>query len=420
MSKESTEARRLDLSHWAAWPDRLWQGGALLVLVGIVAGFFSPEAGRAFASAYLTAFMFFTSLVLGSLFLVILHHLFDSQWLVPLRRFLEHIACQVPVLAILFVPVAGLALFGDIYSWTHVHDHSWHIKRFLYNRFTFILVSAALLGLWWWLGNALRGQSLLQDRDGAASRTRRMRFHSALGIFLFALSLTLASIFWMKSLEHQWFSTMYGVYYFAGSVWVTLATAWLVTLALTRTGHLSGVVRESTFKDLGTLFFAFTVFYAYIHFSQYFLIWNADIPEETYWYAKRDQGVWHNVGLLLIFGKFFVFFLALLRIDAKKSLTVMIPLCLWAWVMHYADMAFNVMPAVTLPESGGWQFLALVLCLGSMAFMGGLMARGFLRDLRSHPPYPLRDPRIAETLGVYVRPLSETSAASEGKEAGAQ
>ena len=390
-----------------------------MVALGLAACLFSEGARQAFASTYLTSFMFFASLVLGSLFLVILHHLFDACWMVPLRRFLEHISCQIPALAILFVPVALLACFGGIYSWSHTQDHSWHLKWFLYNPISYLAVSALLLLLWRWLAGSLRRESLLQDRDGAARCTHRMRRYAAGGIFLFALSLTGAAFFFMKSLEHQWFSTMYGVYYFAGSVWTTLATAYLIALALERAGHLKGVIRPSTYKDLGTLFFAFTVFYAYIAFSQYFLIWNADIPEETYWFVKRDQGAWHNVGLLIIFGHFFLPFLALLRIDAKSCLPVMIPLCLWAWAMHYADMAFNVMPAVGLPSGAGLQLLALLFALGSICFMGGLLARFFLRDLAAHSPYPRRDPRMAEALGVYVEPLSEAARRREEEKGGA-
>jgi hypothetical protein len=93
---------------------------------------------------------------------------------------------------------------------------------------------------------------------------------------------------WMKALEHQWFSTMYGVYYFAGSVWLTLATLYVIALVLKKNGPLSGVVHTRQFHDIGVLWLAFTVFYAYIHFSQYFIIWNANLPEETFWYNLRE------------------------------------------------------------------------------------------------------------------------------------
>ena len=122
-----------------------------------------------------------------------------------------------------------------------------------------------------------------------------MRFHSAYGIFLFAVTLTLGVIFWVKALEHQWYSTMYGVYFFAESVWTAVATVWVITSVLTRTGHLRGIANRNTMHCLGLLWFAFTVFYTYVHFSQYFLQWNANLPEETSFYVRREQGSWWGI-----------------------------------------------------------------------------------------------------------------------------
>ena len=116
-----------------------------------------------------------------------------------------------------------------------------------------------------------------------------MRRLACFGIVTFAFSLTMGVIMWMKSIQHQWYSTMYGVYYFAGSVWMTLATVYVLTMIFKRQGYLKGVVFEKQFYFIGTLFFAFTVFYAYIHFSQFFIIWNANIPEETFWYYIRTN-----------------------------------------------------------------------------------------------------------------------------------
>lgn len=415
---ESKNEDRLDLSKWAKWPGRLTIIGGSIVLLGFLLGFWSPPAWRlhqTLAASYITAYMFFLSLVLGSLFLVILHHLLDTYWLVPLRRFLEHIACLVPVLAGLFLPILLVVLSGNgsIYPWavweSPAHDHALEVKRIMYHPISFFLISCVLFVAWWWLGSSLRNQSLEQDKSGAASCTVLMRRYAAGGIFIFAVTLTLAAFYWMKSLEYQWFSTMYGVYYFAGSVWMTLATTYIIALVLRRTGHLAPIIQKSTFKDIGTLFFAFTVFYAYIHFSQYFLIWNAAIPEETFWYEKRDRGVWHSVGLLLIFGHFFIPFLFLLRRDVKLCLPVMIPMCMWAWLMHYACMSFNVKPVYNDTGDGALFASSLLWGLGSMALMAGLLAKYFIKTLSQHPPFPQRDPRIAETLGMYVRPLSASS-----------
>ncbi len=246
---------------------------------------------------------------------------------------------------------------------------------------------------------ALSAASLAQDRDGAARHTYRMRRLSAGGIFLFALTLTLAAILWMKGLMYEWFSTMYGVYYFAGSVWMTLGTVYFITMLLHRNGTLTSVLHEHQFYFLGSLMFAFTVFYAYIHFSQYFIIWNANLPEETFWYVLREKGTWWYVGLALIFGHFFLPFLAMLRIDLKLTFAWMTPLCAWTWVMHYVDMAFNVHPVL---HPNGYPFQWAWLDLACAALMGGLLLKAFLKDFAAHPPYPLRDPRLSEAMGYVV------------------
>jgi hypothetical protein len=395
-----TPAAKLDLGRFNRVPAVLAVAGGLLCLAGAV---WWPKQ---FGYSYLTAFMFFLSLSLGALFLVIMHHLFDSQWMVPLRRVWEHLAWLFPVLGVLFVPIALNALLASpehyIYRWMALDphaDHALHVKHVLFNKPVWLAVSAGLFVLWSLLAWQLRRHSLRQDETGAAAETFAMRRWSAAGIFLFAISLTLGAIFWMKSLQHQWFSTMYGVYYFAGSVWVTLATTYLLALKLKQAGPLQAVVQTKTFHDTGVLFFAFTVFYAYIAFSQYFLIWNAAIPEETFWYVQREQGTWWDLGLIILFGHFFLPFLALLRIDAKLSLQVMVPMCVWAWLMHYADMTFNIKPVLN-PDGLRVHWLDVA----AFAFMAGVLGMVFLRYFQAHPPYPQRDPRIAETMGVYVPP----------------
>jgi len=147
------------------------------------------------------------------------------------------------------------------------------------------------------------------------------------------------------------------------------------------------------FYHLGTMLLAFTVFYAYIHFSQYFLIWNAAIPEETFWYVLREQGSWAIVCWIIIIGHFFMPFLTLLRIDGKLTNKVMVPIFVWVILMHYVDMYFNVMPE--LHKEGPDLALA---DLGAVLFIGGTLAAIFIRNLFAHPIVPLKDPRMGEAI----------------------
>jgi hypothetical protein len=281
-------------------------------------------------------------------------------------------------------------------------DHSLQAKQPLFTIPMFYVVAILCFASWWLFTTKLRSWSLRQDETGAAICTFKMRKWAAGGIFVFAITLTLAVIMWVKALEHEWFSTMYGVYYFGESVWTTLATIYMIAYLLQRVGLLREVVHEETFYFIGSLQLAFTVFYAYIHFSQYFIIWNANIPEETFWYVLREKGSWWYVGMVIIFGHFFLPFLLLLRIDWKLKLPVMGFIFGWAWLMHYFDMSFNIMPAVQHPDG----FVPHWLDFACLAFIGGVLTKVFLRFLAAHPAYPQKDPRFAETMKVYVPPVS--------------
>jgi hypothetical protein len=401
-----------DLSKWRKLPGRLVMAGGVLAVIGAALNL------KEFGYSWLLAFMFYLSLCLGALFLVLMHHLFDAGWSVASRRFCEHIATLLfPWMALLFVPIALLA--PRLYEWMgpelQAHpDHALRAKQPLFTIPMFYLVAAVCFGVWWLLSSRLRYWSLKQDEDGAARCTFKMRAHACWGIWAFAFTLTFAAIMWMKALQHEWFSTMYGVYYFAGSVWLALATVYIITMVLQRQRILTDVLHEQHFYFLGSLLFAFTVFYAYIHFAQYFVIWNANMPEETFWYVVREKGTWFYVGLVIIFGHFFVPFLSLLRIDVKHSFAIMVPICIWAWLMHFVDLSFNILP---VPHPEGFPLRWVWLPLGCMAFMGGLLAQVFLKKFAAAPPFPRKDPRLVEAMGLshmIPAPMSSAPVQSEG------
>lgn len=378
---------------WQKLLGTLIVGGAAAALAGL---FLDP---RQFVFSYLLAFMFFLSVCLGALFIVILHHLFDAHWSVSIRRFLEHISFLLPVLAVLFIPLALLA--PRLYVWmepglvaAEVADKS----RYM-NRPFFYLRMVGCFAIWSWLAYKLRYCSIQQDRTGAAVWTYQMRRWSAAGILLLAFTLTVAAIDWMKGLQPQWFSTMYGVYFFAGSVWVATAFAYVITVVLRRAGPLRDLAPARLFRDLGVLLLTFTIFSAYVHFSQYLIIWFGNMPEETFWYVLRERGSWWNVGLWLVFGHFLAPFLILLRTDNKTRFGIMIPLACFIAAMQWLDLSFNIMPAL---HPDGFQFHWLdAACF---ALIGGVLAVCFLRWLYRHPMYPIRDPRLKEFLTIVEVP----------------
>jgi len=360
-----------------------------------------PSFVKQFAHSYLTAYMFVLSLCMGSLFMVFLHHLFDAGWSVSIRRVTEGLSSMLfPHMLVALVPI--LLLEDQLYPWMNIDpadDASLNAKKGLFNRTTFNVLVPLFVALWCLIANRFRTWSIAQDKDGAVHWTSKARKLAAGGIFVFAITLTLVCFYLMKSLQHQFFSTMYGVYYFAGSVWVTLATIWVLVLVLRDRGPLKPVVFKRQIQDVGLWFFAFTVFYAYIHFSQYFLIWNAAIPEETFWYVQREQGTWKWVGMTILFGHFFVPFLVLLNQDVKTKKEIMIPIAIWAWLMHYVDMQFNIMPVI---HKNGPQlhYLDLVTWLG----LSAVVLFGFWKRFHAAAPWPLRDPRLKEAVTHHVVP----------------
>jgi hypothetical protein len=179
---------------------------------------------------------------------------------------------------------------------------------------------------------------------------------------------------------------------------VALATAYVLAMILDRQGLITNTMGAEQYYYLGSLLFAFTVFSAYIHFSQYFIIWNANMPEETWWYVWREKGTWFAVSMVLVFGHFLVPFLALLRIDVKLVSRFMMPLCIWIAVMEYVDLSFNIMPVL---HPNGFALRWMWLDAGCVALMAGVLIKAFVRDLRRFPPYPLKDPRLAEAMGLY-------------------
>ena len=386
----------LDLSKWRKVPLILMAVGGLGALIGLLV----PGLREQFAFSWLMTFMFYLSLVLGGLFLVIAHHLFDANWSVPIRRITENLACLAPFMAALFIPI--ILFRKTLYKWMTIAPHTDHAldaKHPLLTEAGFFIVSIACFVIWTLVAYALRSQSLAQDKTGAAVHTKRMRVISCIGVVLFALSLTMGAIMWIKTMQHHWFSTMFGVWYFAGSVWLTIATVYLATMILKRMGPLRDLAGPTQFYFLGSLLFAFTVFYAYITFSQYFIIWNANIPEETFWYVLREKGSWFWLSQVIIFGHFFIPFLGLIRIDAKLWFPWMSAIAGWAWLMHFCDMQFNIMPVL---HKEGFVLHWLDLCC--MAFFGGLLFTLWSKMFWKYPPFPQKDPRMAETLGIYVGP----------------
>jgi hypothetical protein len=386
--------------------------GGILTLIGALLSFMH-NGGVEFAFAYLLAFMFYYSIALGALFFVMVAHLTSAGWSVGIRRFCEHIASLLaPTLLVLFLPVGLLG--KDLYSWMSLEPASNNLVAAKLPVFTipgFWITSAVFFLIWWVLSSRLRSLSLEQDETGAAGCTHKMRFYSGWGIVAFALTLTFSGILWMQAVSYQWFSAIYGVYFFASSVWAGLAVIYIISVAMLRQGILTPVLKQNYFYFIGMLLLAFTLLSAYGEFAQYFVVWNANMPEETFWYLIRENGAWWWLSMALILGKFFVPFFALLPVHTKTNFKVLIPICVLIAVMHFADLAFNILPAW---HPGGHHLKWLFLHLGCVLLLGGVLGKMFITRFNAHPPYPQRDPYLLEAMGMSQNEVNDLVDANIG------
>jgi hypothetical protein len=286
-------------------------------------------------------------------------------------------------------------------------DILWVKKSALLNPNMFVFMTVASFLIWMWLSSRLRTASFSQDRDGDVKWTYKNRVTSAFGLPLAAITLTLCIILWVKSLDYHWFSTMYGVWYFAGCVRAALSAGVIMMVWLWMRGDYKGVLNNNHMHSIGQLMFAFTVFWAYVTFSQYFLIWNANIPEETFWYNLREinnsdgqPNQWKWVGMLLLFGHFFAPFLTLIHYPVKLSKVWMPRIAFFIAVIFLVDIIYNVWPAKKNELGDPLPFLALhqLWTLTAVIGIGGVCIWAYLKSFPTAKLIPIRDPRIGESL----------------------
>lgn len=375
---------------------KLVSAATALFAVGIALSILAAVVDRKrFAFSYLTGFVWLATVGLGALFFVLIQHLTRAGWSVIPRRQLEWLTGLLPASAALFLPVAFFA--HDLYHhWMGPEAQADVLiqKKAAYLNPTFFFVRAGVflaawsaLSLWFWR------TSRKQDETGDKELTLRMAARSAPAIIVLGVTLTFAAFDWLMSLDPHWYSTIYGVYVFAGSAVSSLAALALLTLALERKGLLEGITTVEHRHDIGKLLFGFTVFWAYIGFSQYLIIWYGNIPEETVYFRERWEGPWKVVSLVLVFGHFVVPFVALISRMAKRSRLVLGAAAALILAMHYVDIYWLVMP--TLGEHGAQpSWIDLAGLLGPLG--AGLLV--IARRAATGPLYPVRDPRLAESL----------------------
>lgn len=368
------------------------------IILGIIA-FFLDETRAIFN--YLLSFVFIVSIVVGCLFLVALEYVAGADWSTPIRRVSEFISSFIPLLVILVIPL--LFSMHDLFHWTHEEavesDKILQGKSPYLNTEFFIIRTVLFFVIWNLFYFIIIRNSRKQDKTGDQSLTKKNIIYSAIFIPLFAITITFFSIDWMMSLEPHWFSTIFGVYFFAGSVVGALAAVTLATVLLKEKGYLHPKMVNDHYYSLGALLFAFINFWGYIAFSQYLLIWYANLPEETFWFLARWEGGWIFMSIFLIIIHFVVPYSLLLSQPAKMDPKRLKFVSVWILFAHLIDLYWLIMPQMHSEKSG--YFYTILEFAFPIAAIGGLILVFFFNSKKQNL-VPVGDPKLDRGLNFRL------------------
>lgn len=394
-------------------------GGAAIGYTGA----FGTDAHH-FWRAYLIAFLFGLTMCLGGLFFVFVQHLTRAGWSVAVRRPAEALAANLRWIWVLFLPFAALWMMGKaniVWIWADMETLKANneaefliveAKTAFLNPTFFWIRACVYFVVWAALSHFFLTNSVRQDESGDRAISSRMQKFSAPTAILFGLTITFAAFDWIMSLSPAWFSTMFGVYFFCGCATAGFAMMILITVRLTQVGALKGIVSREHFQDMGKLMWAFgIVFWAYIGFSQYMLIWYANLPEETGWFLARQIGGWGFFSFALLFGHFVLPFVGLLSKWMKRAPLILSIGAVWMLCFHYVDLYWLIMPEIPSDLGTFAKYAELsakyadtqthfgnpvnfLLALG----VAGTVIAGTISTLSRVALVPKQDPRLAESI----------------------
>ena len=389
-------------------------GGLVLLLAGW--GLANSIHARFGMSAYLTAFIYCLSIAVGCLFFVMIQHLCRAGWSVVIRRIAETVMLMVIPLAVLFLPILGTLLFGEgvLYKWddpnhaieNHLPITAWMEKTRWLDSSWFTVRAFIYFAIWAALALFYYRGSIRQDATGDKAITDKLQYWSGPAIMMFCGATSFAAFDWVMSLAPMWFSTMFGVYVFAGSILSAHCIISVAVYALQRRGAIQDEVTIEHYHDLGKYMFGFVFFWTYIAFSQFLLIWYGNIPEETHWFYERGLGqdhldTWGTVGLILIFFHWMLPFAGLMSRHVRRNPKLVFAWAIYLLILHFVDVYWMIMPESAAPDAthasaeGAAGVTASVLCvLGMFLLMIGMV----LKIAKQNAVIAVRDPRLGESI----------------------
>lgn len=361
----------------------------LLVCIGSTF-IFKYDSSRIWANVLLNN-LFFLAMALSAGFFLAVHNIAWAGWHTVIQRIPEAITSFLPVAAILMF----LIFFGmnDIYEWTDVdvHDEIIEGKRAYLNvPFFFIRMLIYFAGWITIIRYMKKNSDLLHE-------TRDLKYHDKrkvfAGIFMvfFAITLLSSGWDWIMSIDAHWFSTIFSWYVFAGIFVTGIATLILLIWFLKRMGHLEYVTQEHL-HDLGKYLFGFSIFWAYLWFSQYLLIWYAHIPEETSYFIQRKElmPILFFLNIIVSFG---IPFLALMTVNWKRNINRLAAVALIVLIGHWIDYFQMIMPGAV-----GEEATIGIIEIGMTIFYTGLFLFVVLRSLAKSPLIDKNEPYYNESL----------------------
>ena len=356
-------------------------------LIACAIGFaFSPQQ---FFRSYLFAYLFWLTVGLGCLPVLMLYHLVGGAWGYSIRRILESGTRTIVALGILFIPV--LAGMRQIYTWIDPQNPKVGesvLKKALYLNIPFFIGRAVFFfALWWLFANRLNRWSAEQDRTGDISLLGRFGRLSGPGLTFYGFTITFGLIDWAMSLEPRWFSSIYGMQWFMDTGLSALAFAIVILTFFSDRPPLAEVARPDTLHDLGNLLFASLMLWAYLAFSQLLIIWSGDIPEEIEWYLSRLRNGWEWTAAVLITFQFFLPWLLLLSKRNKRDPRKLGMIALLVLVMRIVDTYWMITPAF-YPQGFTLHWLDPI----ALAGIGGIWLAIYARQLLTMPLLAVNDP----------------------------
>lgn len=353
---------------------------------------------KQFYHSYLFGYMYVLGFGLGSLALMMIHHLAGGGWGLILRRILESAAMTLPLMALFFIPIL-LTVFGDmateqyLYKWadpSYVAGDEIIQEKAAYLNPQFFAIRAGIYFFIWIVWAVLICKfSLDQDRTNNPALAARMRWLSGSGIVLYVLTMTFASVDWVMSLNAHWFSSIYGVIFMVSQGLSTLALMIVMLALLSNREPLSEVITPKYIHDIGKLMFGFVILWAYMSFSQYIIQWSGDLAEEVPYYITRSSGGWQLVVWALMLFHFFVPFFVLLSRRLKRSVSTLVWIALFLILIRLVDLYWMIEPFFAETISG-FNWLSIAAPLG----IGGIWVALFLALLKRRPILSVNDPNF--------------------------